>query len=145
MKVWAQLVVEVARAQWKKNTLLILGVLLDTFKGSAEVFNYLSEKLSLSQKLRYFRGSRFSQCCIPSTTLHCSLPRIAYNYFEKLPIVPGAFKKGIYPDGTVPTWHRDVRGIIHGAVSTSICKVASPMYELWKLQQALWKVCPRCN
>ena len=38
------------------------------------VFNYWSEKLPLSQKLRYFRGSRFSQCFILSTALHCSLP-----------------------------------------------------------------------
>ena len=34
-----------------------------------EVFYYCSEKLPLSQKLRYFRGSRFSQCFILSTAL----------------------------------------------------------------------------
>ena len=38
-----------------------------------EVFYYLSEKLSLSQNLCYFRGSRFSQCFILSTALQCSL------------------------------------------------------------------------
>ena len=39
--------------------------------------SYLSEKLPISQTLRsmYFRGSRFSQCCILSTSLHCSLPK----------------------------------------------------------------------
>ena len=37
-------------------------------------FDILSEKLHLSQKLHYFRGSRFSQCFILSTALHCSLP-----------------------------------------------------------------------
>ena len=36
-----------------------------------EVFNYFSEKLPLSQKLRYFRGSRFPQCFILSTALQC--------------------------------------------------------------------------
>ena len=33
-----------------------------------------SEKLHFSQNLCYFRGSRFSQCCILSTALHWSLP-----------------------------------------------------------------------
>ena len=37
-------------------------------------FYYLSKKLPLFQKLRYFRGSRFSQCVVPPTTLHWSLP-----------------------------------------------------------------------
>ena len=33
-------------------------------------FKYLSEKLPLSQKLRYLRGNRFSQCFILSTALN---------------------------------------------------------------------------
>ena len=37
-------------------------------------FNILVEKSRLSRKLRYFRGSRFSQCCILSAALHCLLP-----------------------------------------------------------------------
>ena len=37
-------------------------------------FKYFSEKLLLSQKLCFFRGSRFSQCFVLSTVLRCSLP-----------------------------------------------------------------------
>ena len=39
-----------------------------------EVFYYFSEKLPLSQKLSYFRGSHFPQCFILSTALQCLLP-----------------------------------------------------------------------
>ena len=42
-------------------------------------------KLILSQKLRYFRGSCFSQCVILSSSPHYSLPSIRFyanNYFE---------------------------------------------------------------
>ena len=35
---------------------------------------YLTEKLLLSQKLHYVRGSHFSQCSLPSRALHCLLP-----------------------------------------------------------------------
>ena len=56
--------------------------LLDEFVGfqigikyfQQEVFLYLSEKLPLSQNIRYFRGSRFPQYFIISTALKCSLP-----------------------------------------------------------------------
>ena len=37
-------------------------------------FKYFSEKLLLCHKVCYFKGSLFSQCFIPSTTLHCLLP-----------------------------------------------------------------------
>ena len=54
-----------------------------------------SEKLPLSQKLSYFRGSRVSQCVL-STALTCSLPLpsslICYAYFEELPNMSSAFK-----------------------------------------------------
>ena len=36
--------------------------------------NYFTEKLRLSQKLRYLRGSRLSQCFKLPTARHCSLP-----------------------------------------------------------------------
>ena len=56
-------------------------------------------KLLLSQKLRYFRGSRFSQCFILSHYYKATrLPITRYqvrfhadNYFEYLPIVSTAF------------------------------------------------------
>ena len=41
--------------------------------------------LLLSPKLRHFRGSRFSQCFILSTSPHYSLPQVRFyadNYFE---------------------------------------------------------------
>ena len=37
--------------------------------------NKIYGKLLLSRKLRHFRGSRFSQCFIPSTSSHYSSPR----------------------------------------------------------------------
>ena len=39
-----------------------------------EVFYYFSEKLPLSQKLRYFRESRFQKCFKLPTAHKCSLP-----------------------------------------------------------------------
>ena len=46
-------------------------------------------KLLLFWKLRYFRGSCFSQCFTLSTALHYSLPSKLWtkNYVEKLPLV----------------------------------------------------------
>ena len=51
-------------------------------------------KLLPSRKLRYFIGSRFSQCFIPSTAPHnrYQVRFYANNYFELLPIVSTAFK-----------------------------------------------------
>ena len=43
----------------------------ETSKSNSEVSKW---KLPHSRKLRYFRGSRFSQCVIPSTAPHYSLP-----------------------------------------------------------------------
>ena len=56
--------------------------------------NQIRRKLLLSRKLRYFRGSRFSQCFILSTSSYTRyLVRFyANNYFEQLPIVSTAFK-----------------------------------------------------
>ena len=59
-----------------------------------EVFKYLSEKLPLSHELRYFRGSRFSQCCIHQQLFiaRYQVHFYANTYFELLPTVYGAFK-----------------------------------------------------
>ena len=59
-------------------------------------FKYFHETLFLSQKLRYFRVNRFSQCFILSTALNCSLPSNCHanNYFE-LSKVSSAFKADI--------------------------------------------------
>ena len=46
---------------------------------ATEVFYYFSEKLPFSQKLRYFQGSRFPQCCILSTALQCSLQNSVFK------------------------------------------------------------------
>ena len=40
-----------------------------------QAWSLLSEKLPLSQKLRHFKGRRFSQCFIPSTSLNYLLPK----------------------------------------------------------------------
>ena len=65
------MVIEVARELWKKNALVAQVTcfqMLDfeTSKAISEVSksnsNIFSEILRLSQKLSYFRGSRFSQC-----------------------------------------------------------------------------------
>ena len=64
VKNWAQLVINVAQ-------------LFVCFRMhvKAEVFyNKLSKNLHLCQKLRYFKGSCFSQCFIQSTSPHYSLP-----------------------------------------------------------------------
>ena len=52
-------------------------------------FIYYSEKLLLSQKLCYFRGSGFSQCFILPTTLHCWLPSkfLCCHYLCKCPVL----------------------------------------------------------
>ena len=42
--------------------------------------NQIREKLLPSRKLRYFRGSRFQQCFILSTSLQCSLIFVLSNY-----------------------------------------------------------------
>ena len=46
----------------------------ETSSSKLEVSKQIRGKLLLSQKLRHFRGSRFSQCFIPSTSPHYSLP-----------------------------------------------------------------------
>ena len=72
-----------ARAQWKKEhpcCITLCAYSRCTIKGFSYslcycyLFYYLSEKLPLCQKLHYFRGSRFSQCFIPSTSPHYLLP-----------------------------------------------------------------------
>ena len=77
MKIWAQLVIGVARKLWRNKT-----PLLDEFVCFQigikdcwlEVFNFFREELPLSQNLCYFRGSRLKQCVLLSTALQCSLP-----------------------------------------------------------------------
>ena len=44
-----------------------------------KVFQYFSEKLTLSQKLLYFRGSRFPHCFILSTALKCSFMKSVFK------------------------------------------------------------------
>ena len=39
-------------------------------------FKYFSDKLLLSQKLRYFSGSRFSQCSTLSTALSLEIQQL---------------------------------------------------------------------
>ena len=62
----------------RKNTLVGRNcVLSDKNKrllARREVFNYLSEKLPLSRKISYFRGSHFPQCFILSTAPRRLLP-----------------------------------------------------------------------
>ena len=57
-------------------------VLSDAWKRlQLKSFYYFSEKLLLSQRLRYFRVSRFSQCAILSTALPL-LVSSAFNFIE---------------------------------------------------------------
>ena len=102
VKIRTQLVVEVARQQ-KKNTLVtpqrklslwshegVCFQMLDlgTSKSSSEVskikFKYLSGKLLLSQKLCYFRGSRFTHVLYYQQLSMACYQVIFYakNYFE---------------------------------------------------------------
>ena len=62
-------------------------------KSNVFVRNYV---LSFSKTIRYYRGSRFLQCVMLSTALHCSLPSkfFANNYFELLPIIASSALKG---------------------------------------------------
>ena len=64
--------------------------------------NQIRGKLLLSRKLWHFRGNRFSQCFIPSTSPHYSSVRKVYvnNYFEYLPIVSTAFNHICFILGT---------------------------------------------
>ena len=66
---------EVARYKWKKKTPLSHHgrTKLCAFR-CLRSWNQIREKLFLSWKLRYFRGSCFSQCFILSTSPHYSLP-----------------------------------------------------------------------
>ena len=76
VKMLAQSVFEVARKWWKKNT-PVGRICVLSYRNKIlllEVFYYFSEKLPLSQKLQYFRGSRFPQCFILSTAFQCLLP-----------------------------------------------------------------------
>ena len=64
MKILAQLVIGVGKKMMKEKTPLLdesvcFQIGIKYFE--LEVFYYFSEKLTLSQKLRYFRGSRFQQ------------------------------------------------------------------------------------
>ena len=80
------------------------------------IFKFFSEKFLLSQKLRYFRGSRFSQCCTLSTALHCLLPRKFYakKYLEcKLPIVSSVFKDDSKRTTTFSPFFNDPLGRIY--------------------------------
>ena len=54
---------------------------------SPNVFKYLSEKLPLSQKICYFRGSHFSHCFYQLSIAHYKISFCANNYFEKLLVV----------------------------------------------------------
>ena len=76
MKIWAQLVIEVARKWWKKTHHCCTN--LCAFKWNKRLqlksFNISVRKYLFLKKVCYFRGSHFSQCFIPSTALHCSLP-----------------------------------------------------------------------
>ena len=58
-----------------------------------EVLLFLSEKLPLSQKVRYFKGSHFSQCFTLSKAFHYEVFFYAKNCFEYLPIMSSAFKR----------------------------------------------------
>ena len=74
-----KLVVKVPRNPGTKHSCRTSCVLSDAFNlrprlSSRIKFKYFSGKLLLPQRLRYFRGSRFSQCFILSTALHRSLP-----------------------------------------------------------------------
>ena len=51
-----------------------------------EVFQHLSEKLLLSQKIRYFVGSRFSQCLILSPE-QLSIARYQVSFYASLFLV----------------------------------------------------------
>ena len=56
----------------------------ETSQFKSEVSKSNRGKLLLSRELRYFRGSRFSQCLILATALHYSLQESFYakSYFE---------------------------------------------------------------
>ena len=73
LKILAQLVIEDARGY---TLVTQIGVLSDAIfkKGfGPDVFEYLSEKLPLSQKVCHLRGSRFSLCFMQAPALSCSL------------------------------------------------------------------------
>ena len=74
----SQLVIKVAREKWKKKTpLLQYFVCLQMHNKRPDSWSFLWfewECSPLSQKLRHFRGSCFSQCFMLPTALHCSLP-----------------------------------------------------------------------
>ena len=89
------------------------------FETSAEVFiiqfKYFSGILVLSQILRYFRGSRFSQCFIKNLSIACyQVIFYAKNYLVLIPIVSCAFKSlnacNLLP-GRNYIWHMELFGI----------------------------------
>ena len=66
-------------------TLCVFGCII---KGSSWSLLLFEWEITSSQKLRYFRGSRFSQCCI--TFNSSPSPEVSFcgnNYFRKLTIV----------------------------------------------------------
>ena len=76
VKIWTQLVIEVAREWWKKNT-LVAQIILCAFRcvenaSGLSSYNIWMSRLPLSQKLRKFRGNRSPQCFI--LALYYSLP-----------------------------------------------------------------------
>ena len=80
MKIWTQLIVKVARKEWKKkHPCHISCVLSDAWIRMPQLrsqiqLKYFSEIWPLSQKLCYSRETNFSQCFILSAALHCLLP-----------------------------------------------------------------------
>ena len=85
MKIWAQLVVEVANKIMKEKKQLVTRscVLFRCLIWRPQILNLRSwnqicRKLLLSRELRHFRGSRFSQCFILSLSPHYSLPSTGF-------------------------------------------------------------------
>ena len=105
---WTQLVIKLQENDERKTPLLYKIVCFQIGKkkdSGQQSFITLVRKLHLSQKLRYFRVSRFSQCFILSVALRCSLPRRFYAniYFELLPNVYSAFNRQRCPPRNVKT------------------------------------------
>ena len=69
----------------------------------------MSEKLPLSKKLRYFRGSPFSKCFILWTALHCSLPSkffmltITLSNYQYCPVPLMSASNNVYVIGIIKT------------------------------------------
>ena len=98
--------------------------------------NQILGKLLLFRKLHHFRGSRFSQCFILSTSPYYSLPGRFYanNNFEYLPTVSTAFNMNLLNECNpcFYLWVKDLVFItIPGISSIFILQRAPPLENLF--------------